>query len=111
MPTAAIRIIKQDGAVVDEAAVGNGSVDAVYQAIAKATGVNVELDDYSIHSVTHGTDAQGEVHVVIRQGEHTASGRGVSTDIVEASAKAYLEAINRLVNHQEREREGNIVIQ
>ncbi|MBA9084004.1 2-isopropylmalate synthase [Fontibacillus solani] len=111
MPTAAIRIIKQDGAVVDEAAVGNGSVDAVYQAIAKATGVNALLDDYSIHSVTHGTDAQGEVHVVIRQGEHTASGRGVSTDIVEASAKAYLEAINRLVNHQEREREGNIVIQ
>lgn len=111
MPSAAIRIVKQDGTVVDEAAVGNGSVDAVYQAIAKATGINVELDDYSIHSVTHGADAQGEVHVVIKQGEQTASGRGVSTDIVEASAKAYLEAINRLVHHQEREREGNIVIQ
>lgn len=111
MPTAAIRIIHQDGSVVDEAAVGNGSVDAVYQAIAKATNVRAELDDYSIHSVTHGTDALGEVHVVVKQGEHTASGRGVSTDIVEASAKAYLDAINRLVNHQERERKGNIVIQ
>lgn len=111
MPTAAIRIIHQDGSVVDEAAVGNGSVDAVYQAISKATNVQAELEDYSIHSVTHGTDALGEVHVVIKQGELTASGRGVSTDIVEASAKAYLDAINRLVNHQERERKGNIIIQ
>lgn len=111
MPTAAIRIMKQDGTFVDEAAVGNGSVDAVYQAIAKATGIIVELDDYSIHSVTQGTDALGEVHVVVKQGDHTASGRGVSTDIVEASAKAYLDALNRLINRQEKERAGNIVIQ
>ncbi|MOA31597.1 2-isopropylmalate synthase [compost metagenome] len=103
--------MKQDGTFVDEAAVGNGSVDAVYQAIAKATGIIVELDDYSIHSVTQGTDALGEVHVVVKQGDHTASGRGVSTDIVEASAKAYLDALNRLINRQEKERAGNIVIQ
>lgn len=110
MPTASVRIIRQDGTLVDEASVGNGSVDAVYQALSKAIGVQVELEEYSIHSVTQGTDAQGEVHVVLRQGEVTVSGRGVSTDVIEASAKAYIEAINRLVGRQEREREGNIVI-
>ncbi|GAA0379625.1 2-isopropylmalate synthase [Paenibacillus motobuensis] len=112
MPTAAVRIMKENGDMVEEAAVGNGSVDAVYQAIAKATGIIAELEDYTIHSVTHGTDAQGEVHVVLRQGETSASGRGVSTDVIEASAKAYLEAMNRLISRQDREkrREGNIVI-
>lgn len=110
IPTASVRIIRQDGTIADEASVGNGSVDAVYQALSKVIGIQAELDEYSIHSVTQGTDAQGEVHVVLRQGEVTVSGRGVSTDIIEASAKAYIEAINRLVGRQERERDGNIVI-
>lgn len=110
LPTASVRIVKEDGSFAEEAAVGNGSVDAVYQAIAKATGIHAELEDYSIHSVTQGTDAQGEVHVVLKQGNETATGRGVSTDIIEASAKAYVEAVNRLISRREREREGNIVI-
>lgn len=110
IPTASVRIIRQDGTIADEASVGNGSVDAVYQALSKVIGIQAELEEYSIHSVTQGTDAQGEVHVVLRQGEVTVSGRGVSTDIIEASAKAYIEAINRLVGRQERERDGNIVI-
>ncbi|GIP55995.1 2-isopropylmalate synthase [Paenibacillus vini] len=110
IPTASVRIIRQDGTIADGASVGNGSVDAVYQALSKVIGIQAELDEYSIHSVTQGTDAQGEVHVVLRQGEVTVSGRGVSTDIIEASAKAYIEAINRLVGRQERERDGNIVI-
>ncbi|RCX23599.1 2-isopropylmalate synthase [Fontibacillus phaseoli] len=110
LPTASVRIIKQDGTVTDEASVGNGSVDAVYQALAKATGSRAELEDYSIHSVTQGTDAQGEVHVVLKQDEVTVSGRGVSTDIIEASAKAYIDAMNRMAGRREREREGNIVI-
>lgn len=110
IPTASVRIVRQDGTIADEASVGNGSVDAVYQALSKVIGIQAELDEYSIHSVTQGTDAQGEVHVVLRQDEVTVSGRGVSTDIIEASAKAYIEAINRLVGRQERERDGNIVI-
>lgn len=110
LPTASVRIVKEDGSFAEEAAVGNGSVDAVYQAIAKSTGIHAELEDYSIHSVTQGTDAQGEVHVVLKQGNETATGRGVSTDIIEASAKAYVEAVNRLISRREREREGNIVI-
>lgn len=108
--TATVRIVKQSGDIVNESGVGNGQVDAVYQALEKATGIQAELEDYTIHSVTQGTDAQGEVHVVLKQGELTASGRGVSTDIVEASAKAYLDAINRLVSRKVQERKGNIVI-
>lgn len=111
LSTATVRIVKQDGDTVDESGEGNGLVDAVYQALAKATGIQAELEDYTIHSVTQGTDAQGEVHVVLKQGELTASGRGVSTDIVEASAKAYLDAINRLVSRNIQERKGNIVIE
>ncbi|WP_068617577.1 2-isopropylmalate synthase [Paenibacillus tuaregi] len=112
LPTAAVRILKEDGGSIEEASVGNGSVDAVYRAIEKATGLVTELEDYKIHSVTQGTDALGEVHVVIRMGEDTAGGRGISTDIIEASAKAYLDAMNRLAVRQSGpDREGNITIQ
>ncbi|MDB4867643.1 MAG: leuA 2 [Cohnella sp.] len=59
-------------------------MDAIYQAIDALTGETVELDDYTIKSVTDGTDALGEVHVLLKQGDLTAQGRGVSTDILEA---------------------------
>jgi 2-isopropylmalate synthase len=100
IPTATIRLLTLDGAALEEVATGNGSVDALYKAIDKATGEQVELDDYSIKSVTQGTDALGEVHVVLRQGEIAVSGRGVSTDILEASARAYVEATNRLIDRR-----------
>jgi 2-isopropylmalate synthase len=98
VPSAIVRVNKTEGAVViDEAAFGNGSIDAIYKAIDKATGEEVELIDYKIKSVTQGKDALGEVYVRLRQGEVSVSGYGVSTDVLEASAKAYLDAINRLV--------------
>ncbi|RUT35888.1 2-isopropylmalate synthase [Paenibacillus zeisoli] len=112
LPTAAVRIVREDGSSVEEAAIGNGSVDAVYRAIDKATGLSSQLEDYKIHSVTQGTDALGEVHVVLQMEDMSATGRGVSTDIIEASAKAYLDALNRLAARQsDPEREGNISIQ
>ncbi|USB35063.1 2-isopropylmalate synthase [Paenibacillus sp. YPG26] len=112
LPTAAIRIVREDGSTVEEASIGNGSVDAVYRAIDKATGLHSQLEDYKIHSVTQGTDALGEVHVVLQMEDISATGRGISTDIIEASAKAYLDALNRLaVRTQDPEREGNISIQ
>ncbi|MNL65470.1 2-isopropylmalate synthase [compost metagenome] len=76
---------------------GNGSVDAIYNAIDQATGEEVKLDDYSIKSVSQGKDAQGEVHVILSQGIVAAAGRGLSTDILEASARAYLDALNKLI--------------
>ncbi|TXK85251.1 2-isopropylmalate synthase [Paenibacillus sp. N3.4] len=97
-PTATVHVRLQDGSEVAESAVGNGSVDAIYNAIDKATKEEVELDDYSIKSVSHGKDALGEVHVVLKQNDVSVQGRGISTDILEASAKAYLDAVNRLID-------------
>ncbi|WP_028593062.1 2-isopropylmalate synthase [Paenibacillus assamensis] len=100
-PTAKVRIVTHDGDVLEQEAEGNGSVDAIYNAIDKATGEEVVLSDYSIKSVTHGKDAQGEVHVVMNQDEIIVSGRGVSTDILEASARAYVDALNRLIEKRQ----------
>jgi 2-isopropylmalate synthase len=98
IPNAAVRILRPDGeGTADGAAFGNGSVDAIYKAIDQATGEQVELVQYKINAVTEGTDALGGVDVRLRQGKLIASGRGVSTDILEASALAYLDALNRLV--------------
>lgn len=100
VPTATIRLKTLDGGMLEEVAIGNGSVDAIYKAIDKATQENVELDDYSIQSVTQGKDALGEVHVVLNQDGISVTGRGVSTDILEASARAYIDAINRLIDRR-----------
>ncbi|MEV5026172.1 2-isopropylmalate synthase [Paenibacillus sp. LPE1-1-1.1] len=96
-PSASVRIRSAEGEVVEEIAIGNGSVDAIYNAIDKVTKEAVELEDYSIKSVSQGKDAQGEVHVVLKQDEVSAQGRGLSTDILEASARAYIDALNRLI--------------
>ncbi|PYI53028.1 2-isopropylmalate synthase [Paenibacillus flagellatus] len=98
VPMATVRIVQAEGTMLEEGSIGNGSVDAIYKAIDKATKEEVELEDYSIKSVTHGKDALGDVHVVLKQGDISVHGRGVSTDILEASAKAYIDAINRLID-------------
>ncbi len=97
VPTAKVRIVKEENQELIEEAEGNGSVDAIYNAIDKATLEEVTLDDYSIKSVSHGKDALGEVHVVLTQNGVSAQGRGLSTDILEASARAYVDALNRLI--------------
>ncbi|MDX1564254.1 MAG: 2-isopropylmalate synthase [Phycisphaeraceae bacterium] len=80
---------------------GDGPIDAAYSAIQNLTGTDVVLADYQIRSVTGGRDAQGEAHVELVQEPHRVQGRGVSTDIIEASARAYLSAINRLLSQQQ----------
>ncbi|MRN51934.1 2-isopropylmalate synthase [Paenibacillus monticola] len=96
-PTAKVIINGPEEQPIVAVAEGNGSVDAIYNAIDKATGEEVTLGDYSIKAVSRGKDAQGEVHVVLSQGEVAAQGRGLSTDILEASARAYLNALNKLL--------------
>ena len=98
VPKATIRVKLQDGSVLEDSEEGNGSVDAIYNAIDKVTQEDVTLEDYSIKSVTQGKDALGEVHVNLKQKNISVLGRGVSTDILEASAKAYLDAVNRLID-------------
>jgi 2-isopropylmalate synthase len=97
VPTAKVIIDGPEAEPIVAEAEGNGSVDAIYNAIDKATGEEVTLGDYSIKSVSRGKDAQGEVHVVLSQGEVAAQGRGLSTDILEASARAYIDALNKLL--------------
>ena len=97
IPSATVRIIRNGSEELLESSLGDGPVDAVYHAISKATGMQVTLENYSIRAVTGSTDALGEALVRLRDGERVFAGRGVSTDIIEASAKAYISALNNLV--------------
>jgi len=96
VPTATLRISTADGELID-CGMGVGSVDAVYKTIDKIVGIPHRLIDYTVKSVTGGTDALGEVTVKIGDDRNVYIGRGASLDIVEASAKAYIQAINKLV--------------
>jgi 2-isopropylmalate synthase len=95
-PTAAVSLLTRDGRKLDEAATGDGPVDAVFKCIERITGVKARLRDFTIESVSAGEDAQGEVIVVVEHEGRTYRGRGLNTDIVLASAEAYLEVINRI---------------
>ena len=98
MPTAAIRLTAPDGQVLADAALGTGPVDAVYQAINRLVGVPNVLTEFSVKSVTEGIDAIGEVLIRIESEGVTYTGRGADTDIIVASAKAYINALNRLLS-------------
>ena len=95
IPTATVRM-KVKGEVRQGAAIGNGPVDAVYKAIAAVTGTSAKLMRYDIRAVTSGTEALGEVSVQLEVGGQKIIGRGASTDVIEASAKAYVDGLNRL---------------
>lgn len=97
-PTATVRLVGPDGQVHSDAAVGTGPVDAVYQAINRIVGVENQLTEFTVKSVTEGIDAQGEVTIRIQRGDATYVGRGADTDIIVASAKAYMNALNRLLS-------------
>ncbi len=94
VPTATVRI-KTDDKVYEEAAVGDGPVDAVFNAIDRVTGIKTQLVEYNVQAVTPGRKAMGEVTVSLQIDNKKFIGRGASTDIIEASAKAYINAINR----------------
>ena len=93
IPTATVRI-KSDQKLVEESATGDGPVDACFNAIDRALNFKFHIESYQVRSVTVGRSAQGEAQLRLKKGEKIFSGRGVSTDIVEASAQAYLQAIN-----------------
>lgn len=99
LPTASVKIKVRDKVKL-AAAFGDGPVDAAYEAIREATGLSPKLESYSIKAVTGGKEALGEAIVKISEEGRTFIGRGVSTDIIEASAKAYVDAINRMVSAQ-----------
>ena len=94
VPTATVRIAMEEK-TVEEAATGDGPVDAVFRAIDRVTGINTVLDEYIVHAITPGKQALGEVSITLEIEGFKSTGRGSSTDIIEASARAYVNALNR----------------
>lgn len=99
LPTATVRVQTPAGERT-ATATGDGPVDAVYKALAEAIEIAPELDLYRVESVTGSTEALGEVVVRLRLGGTMAHGRGISPDIIEASARAYLDAASKLISGQ-----------
>ncbi|MBN1781197.1 2-isopropylmalate synthase [bacterium] len=107
-PTATVKLSKADQEFMDSA-VGDGPVDAACKAIDRITGIPGRLTSYSIHAVTKGKDALGEVLIQVEYQDRSYAGRGASTDIIEASAKAYLNAINRIAYAGSKSKSGGPV--
>lgn len=101
LPTASVKMRVRDEEK-QAAACGDGPVDAAYEAIREATGLSPKLESYSIRAVTGGKEALGEATVSIVEDGRTYIGRGISTDIIEASAKAYVDALNRMVSTKDK---------
>ncbi|WP_119066028.1 2-isopropylmalate synthase [Aggregatilinea lenta] len=113
MPTATIKLTGPDGQDHLAAAIGTGPVDAAYQAIDQIIATPATLVEYRVNAITEGIDALGEVTVRIRRNDddspRTFGGHGADTDIIVASAKAYLSALNKLLaytGYQDRKPEG-----
>ena len=100
LPTASVKM-RVKGEMKIAVAYGDGPVDAAYEAMRVAMDLRPKLEEYSIRAITGGTEALGEATVRIREDGRVFIGRGVSTDIIEASAKAYVDAVNRMVAAQE----------
>ncbi len=95
IPTATVRV-RVNEELREGAAIGDGPVDAVCKAISQVTRTSAKLERYEIRAVTSGTEALGEVTVQLDDNGRKVMGRGVSTDVIEASAKAYIDGINKL---------------
>jgi 2-isopropylmalate synthase len=98
IPTAAIRLIAPDGKIKADAAIGTGPVDATCEAIDRIIKIHdVKLTEFTVKSITEGIDAIGEVLIRVESDGFTYTGRGADTDIIVASAKAYINALNRVI--------------
>jgi 2-isopropylmalate synthase len=111
LPTATVAIRNPAGEVVQDAAIGDGPVDAIFKAVERVTGVHANLREFVVRSVTQGMDAQGEVtlELEVEAGEKSFRGRAASTDIIEASALAYLNAVNAIATGTARTRDPEIL--
>lgn len=94
--TAVIKMIK-DGKIVEKVARGEGPVDASFKAIERIVGKKLFLEDYQLQSITEGEDAQGDAMVVINDEGKSFKGRGLSTDVIEASIHGYINAVNKMI--------------
>jgi 2-isopropylmalate synthase len=100
---AATVLLERDGQVLTESATGDGPIAAAYEAIDRITGLQGEVADYTIHSITQGADAVGEVFVHVNFQGKKFTGRAASTDVVDASTRAYLHAVNKALYVKDRQ--------
>ena len=100
--TAHIKLMK-NGEAKEGVYIGDGSIDAAFQAIEKITGCHYELDDFQLQAVTEGREAMGETVVKLRSRGRVYSGKGISTDIVGAGIQAYLNALNKIIYEEDGE--------
>ena len=103
IPTATVRLIGPDGNAKTDASTGNGPVDAVCRAIDRVIGSTARISDFQVQAVSEGRDSVGSVSIRIENSGRVFSGRGANTDIVVASAQAYLSAMNRMLAADEAE--------
>jgi 2-isopropylmalate synthase len=96
LPTASVELCSPEGERITEAATGDGPVHALFAALARGTGTHLDIESYQVSSVTTGEDAQGQASLTARLHGTEITGSGTSTDILEASALAWLDIVNRL---------------
>ena len=106
LPAASIALTRAGGERFQAASAGDGPVDAVFKAIEQITGVQVKLRDYRIAALTTGEDAQGEVSLEVEHDTGVYRGRALSTDIIEGSARAFLDVVNRIALKTQPEERG-----
>ncbi|MFB3885527.1 MAG: 2-isopropylmalate synthase [Thermodesulfobacteriota bacterium] len=95
VPTATVKM-EVDGKLIQEAGFGDGPVDAIFKTIKKITRTRSKLLQFAINAITGGTEAQGEVTVRLEEKGYTVIGQGADTDVIVASAKAYINALNKM---------------
>ena len=100
IPTASVKLVAPESEIKADAAIGTGPVDAVCKAIDRIVAVPCTLTEFTVKSITEGIDAIGEVLIRVESEGLTYTGRGADTDIIVASAKAYINALNRLLSHK-----------
>ncbi|OJH16345.1 2-isopropylmalate synthase [Bacillus obstructivus] len=105
IPTATVVVKSPNGTVLEEAGTGAGSVEAIYNTLSRMIDGQVELKDYKLHSLGSGRDALADAFVKVQYSGVESGGRGSAQDVLEASAKAYLNAINRVIVHEEYKKE------
>jgi 2-isopropylmalate synthase len=103
IPTATVRLIGPDGNAKTDASTGNGPVDAVCRAIDRVIGATARISDFQVQAVSEGRDSVGSVSIRVENNGRMFSGRGANTDIIVASAHAYLSAMNRMLAADEEQ--------
>ena len=102
IPTATVELqCEGEAASKRDAATGDGPLDAIFLAMKRITGVSGSLRNFQVRSVSGGEDAQGEAFVEILVNDKAYHGKGISTDIIQASAEAYLKALNRAMSDKQ----------